>query len=364
MVLIEGSESRPYPQWPTTNLPDHILDIVPVGIRNRHLLYTSEIDGFISDFVHGGIAHSEFPIRVYYAMSEKTISLVFPRVRCFRTWVPKMANNSRPTRRQFIKAATATGAATGFIGTTVAQNQQVATSFLLGGDTSGWVGREPSSISGTTNPPLRLEAGQQYEVTWVNVDGAPHNFVVQNGQGDTLVRTEIISDEGARQTVTFTAEAAMTEYYCQAHPNSMRGPVELTGQAGGQQNATATTEVDTITTSGSSQAGQAGQVDAADDTTTATGGTMETTPPVQAEENATQTTTPAQTTGNATTGNVTTETKTNIGTFTAAPNQSNLHAQTDSQSSDILPRFDALTTFAGIAGVSAFLFGRKSDDSE
>ena len=289
-----------------------------------------------------------------------------------------MTDNSRTTRRRFIKATAATGAAAGFVGTTVAQNQQVATSFLLDGATSGWVGRQPSSISGTTNPPLRLEAGQQYEVTWVNADGEPHNFVVQNGQGESLVRTEIITDQGARQTVRFTAEPAMTEYYCEVHPNSMRGPVELSGQGGGQQNATATTQADTITTTGGSQAGQAGQVDAAQETTAATTAPVQagenatrTTAPVQAGENATQTTAPAQagenatrTTGTATTGNATTETETAIGTFTAAPNGSGTNARAEPRSSGLLSEVGPLTTLAGIAGGAAVLLGRAGDDAE
>lgn len=43
------------------------------------------------------------------------------------------------------------------------------------------------------------------------------------------MRSEIISEEGAIQKMTFTAAEEMAEYYCEVHPESMQGSVEITG---------------------------------------------------------------------------------------------------------------------------------------
>ena len=109
------------------------------------------------------------------------------------------------------------------------EDDDAAADFELGGNTPGWEGMAPATIEGETNPPLELEAGVEYTVVWENRDGLPHNFVIEDGAGENVVRSEIISDEGATQEVTFTATEEMAEYYCEVHPESMRGPVEVTG---------------------------------------------------------------------------------------------------------------------------------------
>ncbi|UPV75536.1 CHRD domain-containing protein [Halorussus limi] len=147
-----------------------------------------------------------------------------------------MADNSTggSSRRRFLSTTATTGAVFG-LGGIARGRQQVATSYALGGVTSGWRGRRPESIADAVNPTLRLEAGKKYEVTWENVDGAPHNFAVLSQNGDVMVRTEIISQ--GSQTVTFTAKESMAEYLCQVHPSSMQGPVQFGG--GGQTTQTA-----------------------------------------------------------------------------------------------------------------------------
>ncbi|MEF8842362.1 MAG: plastocyanin/azurin family copper-binding protein [Haloarculaceae archaeon] len=114
---------------------------------------------------------------------------------------------------------------------TVPANAQseVETEFRFGGSRAFWRGQAPESIEGVENPTLELEAGKRYRVVWENLDGEAHNWVIEDADGNNIVRTEIISEEGATQTVEFEATAAMASYYCEVHPTSMRGPVEVSG---------------------------------------------------------------------------------------------------------------------------------------
>jgi glucose/arabinose dehydrogenase len=134
------------------------------------------------------------------------------------------------SRRRFLTVAAAVGAVAGMGGTAsvISSAQEDAPQQIeLIGRVSGWVGVAPSSIAGQTNPPLSLEAGTDYELTWTNGDGAPHNFNIEDTQGSVLVETEIMSEQGATQTVTFTARESMAEYFCAVHPQSMRGEIQL-----------------------------------------------------------------------------------------------------------------------------------------
>lgn len=45
--------------------------------------------------------------------------------------------------------------------------------------------------------------------------------------GEDLLSTDLMGEEGATQSVTFTATTEMAEYYCQVHPEAMRGPVDV-----------------------------------------------------------------------------------------------------------------------------------------
>ena len=133
------------------------------------------------------------------------------------------------SRRSVLYGAAVAGTAAGIGGLASAQGDGT---IRLDGDTAGWVGRSPPAIAGETNPTLELQAGSEYEVTWINVDGAPHNFVVRNDAGEDLVRTEIVNEQGATQSVTFTATPEMTTYLCEVHPTSMVGDVAVSGGAG------------------------------------------------------------------------------------------------------------------------------------
>jgi glucose/arabinose dehydrogenase len=130
-----------------------------------------------------------------------------------------------PSRRQLLKYAVGLP----LLGASGTANAQQTSAFELDGKITGWVGQSPDAIADQTNPTLTLTPGRQYEITWTNVDGRAHNIVVIDGDGNTLERTEIISEQGATQTLTFTATTEMAEYFCEVHPNSMRGELRIDG---------------------------------------------------------------------------------------------------------------------------------------
>jgi glucose/arabinose dehydrogenase len=128
-------------------------------------------------------------------------------------------------RRRFLKSVAAAGAVVG-VGVTVTAQQETDADFEFGGGIGGWRGRAPEAIAGEENPTLELEPGETYTVAWENQDGFQHNFVIIDGAGNEVVRSPIIEQEGFVQTVEFEATEAMTEYFCEIHPRSMRGAVD------------------------------------------------------------------------------------------------------------------------------------------
>ncbi|GAB7017193.1 hypothetical protein JCM18750_00540 [Halostagnicola bangensis] len=121
------------------------------------------------------------------------------------------------------------GSATIF-GATVAvgQENEVDDEIELEGRTSGWIGESPDEIEGERNPTLELVEGEEYTLTWENGDGAGHNFVIEDEEGEEeFVQTDVISGTGETQAVEFTAEEGMAEYFCGPHPQSMRGEIEF-----------------------------------------------------------------------------------------------------------------------------------------
>lgn len=137
--------------------------------------------------------------------------------------------NCATKRRTFLKGVAGAAALGGATGVVTAQ-QDGPQLIVLGGRTTAWKGRAPSSIEGERNPTLPLVPGNEYKVRWTNVDGLPHNFVLLTDEGEVLLSTDIIREDGATQTVTFTATERMGQYYCEVHPRSMRGNVELVEQ--------------------------------------------------------------------------------------------------------------------------------------
>ena len=132
------------------------------------------------------------------------------------------------TRRGFLTTMAA-GSLVAASGRTDAQTE----TFRLGGEVQAWQGQKPSSIAGKSNPTLKLKPGQKYRVVWENLDGQPHNFVLLDSSGNALESSDIMSQKGATQTVTFTATSKMAKYHCQVHPTTMVGTIQLPG--GGQE---------------------------------------------------------------------------------------------------------------------------------
>ncbi|WP_433633076.1 ThuA domain-containing protein [Halomicrococcus sp. NG-SE-24] len=102
-----------------------------------------------------------------------------------------------------------------------------ATTIQLDGLIDGWEGTAPDSLTGQTNPTLTLQEGGEYQVKWTNSDGAPHDFALQDADGNNLAKTDIVSEEGATTSLTFVASAEMVQYVCTVHPNAMVGNIEI-----------------------------------------------------------------------------------------------------------------------------------------
>lgn len=202
----------------------------------------------------------------------------------------------KTSRRRFLKATAATGALAG-LNTAVLAQEQDAEVILLGGKVAGWQGfRLPgkATATGSANPTLNLKAGTTYTLMWENLDGVPHNFAIQDKEGNNLKvltpltvqsdlfskinktgknqtislnvsngtlaqvnignetagnetekqptveslveKTEILSEQGAVQGVQFTASEKMAQYICLIHPNTMVGDINIKtdGAAGNQ----------------------------------------------------------------------------------------------------------------------------------
>ena len=149
---------------------------------------------------------------------------------------------SSVSRRGFLRttagAAAAGGAAASGVAVTSDDAAAQSETYRFGGEVEAWHGRAPSSIEGQDNPTIQLEAGTEYEVVWENLDGAPHDFTIQNGDGQNIVSTEQMSEQGATASMTFTASADMAQYICTVHPTTMVGDIEVSGGSptGGETN--------------------------------------------------------------------------------------------------------------------------------
>ena len=200
------------------------------------------------------------------------------------------------TRRRFLTAAGAAGVALSIGGVSLAQETETGTeeepaeTFVLGARVEAWQGIAPESISGQENPTLELETDQTYVVVWENLDGQPHNFAIQDENGENLPAlqevdvpedvptpseelgtpeegtpeegtptpsptpsptpegtptptpegtpepldvSETISEEGAMQALQFTATEEMAQYICVVHPTTMVGDISFGGGDGG-----------------------------------------------------------------------------------------------------------------------------------
>lgn len=137
------------------------------------------------------------------------------------------------TRRTFMRATGATAAGAAGVAASDDAAAQAQT-YRFGGEVAGWQGREPAEIEGETNPTIELEAGQEYEFWFENLDGAPHDMTMQDANGSAVVQSSLVTSEGATGSVTFTATPQMTQYICTVHPTTMVGDLNVTGEVEGQ----------------------------------------------------------------------------------------------------------------------------------
>ncbi len=136
---------------------------------------------------------------------------------------------NRSVSRRTVLQSTALGSVT-VLGATAAvgQENEIDSEIELEGLTSAWIGVSPDEIEDERNPTLELVGGEEYTLTWQNGDGAGHNFVIEDEEGEEeFVQTDVISGTGETQEVEFTAEEGMAEYFCGPHPQSMRGEIEF-----------------------------------------------------------------------------------------------------------------------------------------
>ena len=146
----------------------------------------------------------------------------------------------QPTRRTALRLIAATAAATGLTTAATAQdndteNESDAESedgedqrpIILAGRSEYWYGIAPEEIEGEENPALDLEEGTEYELVWINVDGAEHNLIVESEDSEDLETSDDSEEAGEAVSMTFEASEDAAEYYCEYHPDSMRGDVEL-----------------------------------------------------------------------------------------------------------------------------------------
>ena len=101
-------------------------------------------------------------------------------------------------------------------------------SYRLGATTSAWMGLAPPVIENLRNPTIEVLPGQEVEITWVNLDGNRHKFLIEDGTGDVLVESEATTTEGATRTVRFEARQEMVEYVCEFYPVQMHGTLLVT----------------------------------------------------------------------------------------------------------------------------------------
>ncbi|MFC4548754.1 MULTISPECIES: twin-arginine translocation signal domain-containing protein [Halorussus] len=169
------------------------------------------------------------------------------------------ANSDVASRRSFLLATGAVGAATSLgglaagQGTTTGQETTTAggqaTTILLGGEVEHWFGLAPSAIHGAENPTLQLQSGQRYEIVWMNLDGHEHELIIEDANGGEIVASESNEQMGATASLTFTASEEMAQYYCEYHPKRMRGDIQFgtgfeTTTAGGTTTAANGTTTD------------------------------------------------------------------------------------------------------------------------
>jgi len=142
---------------------------------------------------------------------------------------------TKPTRRAVLSALGVLGLGGAGLSASAQQNggpnQQGGNDDLevivLCAGTPGWFGLAPPGIRDQRNPTLRLRAGQEYELVWINSDGQEYELVIADGAGEDLVETPSTERRGVATRTVFRADPRMSTYYCYYHPQAMRGTIEV-----------------------------------------------------------------------------------------------------------------------------------------
>ncbi|MFC4437631.1 MULTISPECIES: cupredoxin domain-containing protein [Natrialbaceae] len=137
------------------------------------------------------------------------------------------------TRRTVLRIAAAAAASAGVAGVATAQetededDETERLPIVLGARAAYWYGVAPEEIEGEENPTLDLEDGEEYELVWINLDDVEHELVLESEDGEELAVSEETETAGEAVSMTVEASEEVAEYYCEYHPDSMRGDVEL-----------------------------------------------------------------------------------------------------------------------------------------
>lgn len=162
--------------------------------------------------------------------------------------------NEGVPRRTVLKTGSAIGLSAAVAGIVGAQEggeaQQEPTTVVFGGQTEYWYGIAPAAIQGQENPMLELQTGTQYEVVWIGIDDAEHEFVIEDANDSNLAESPSAAGVGETASVQFEATEAMDEYYCEYHPRSMRGAIETVQSGGLGTQETTGTDAGTATETG------------------------------------------------------------------------------------------------------------------
>lgn len=104
----------------------------------------------------------------------------------------------------------------------------------LEGETEAWIGVEPGPIEGEENPTLVLFEGEDYTISFENIDGAQHNLVLLDDSGEVVedYETDMTEEEGDEESLDFEATSELAEYICQPHEDSMNGEIQIEQDGG------------------------------------------------------------------------------------------------------------------------------------
>lgn len=100
---------------------------------------------------------------------------------------------------------------------------------LFEGHHENWIGVLPNEIADKENPTIVLEAGEQYELGWVQGDGGVHNIEIRNDEDEVVggLATDLVVTPGTDgDWLEFSATEEMAYYRCEPH-RLMEGEIHV-----------------------------------------------------------------------------------------------------------------------------------------